>query len=1176
MDLSGIEQDKKPLSDEDQVENNKACGKFRWVRLIFAIFVFIIIIVAFGPGIASLGVVRKAILGSINEKIAPAALDIESWRLRWFRPLTFSQINSTLPEENIDAFIEKIEVKGGLWRLLPLHRKIVFDVHLLHPKLKKNFLVSDATEKITSKKEKSKKDGVVVLPRDFMVNFQIEDGQIEIAGINNEQMLINNINVAVQSDSLNDPINVRSECYLPSGTNKGFISFEGVLPSFHNLLDGEICLPENIFCKVDTLDLALLRPLLNSYTGEPWIKSGIADGNWKFSINSDKTAIITTDFKVKQLSISLPARPDTPAADLIINTDLIFGKNEVKIKSLNIVTPWVGAAAQGDLNVPKGFALRDVHPSGSVQAKADINLAALVRDFAPILNLSDQMKVDQGRAELDATVNASENELGVNFALVTSGLKVIYNGEIANIVPAPSIKFSFNKKKNSNFEVDDLKIDLPCASVSGKGSVNTGVLQGRVDLTTFSRDYRKFFKSSPPMVGVLDFTGATTSDGSSVKLSATAKINDFAAEFSEPNSDGNLHSKRRVIIQACKFDYEAWMPEFNSFSIPELSNAVWRISLDGTSGDGSFEKMVLPIKGHKLKIAGGKLNFTSDLAAFSKNFCNLLPLPPTATIAGKTIGHVTLEMSDRQLRARINSAARPLSLGTTNWNIQEPDFQVSSAVLIDFANKLFEISESKITSSPAQVEIPLLKLKLADDGGNPHLLLNGNAFGSVDLTKLSAWQRPVAVADPLSVKQTRVDGKINFDFKASADKNGSQLEGNAVVSEPIIKLPNGVILTDEKSLKVVFSAMLAANGDVLTLNKIAVTSSAGELLFSGKIESLRKDIDSLLKGTIALDNTYIATILQKQQWVKGLNMKGCEARPFELKAGFGNGLPALMSYGQIKGAVHIGDVAWLGLTAKPADMKFNMDKGIATMIYEPSMQNGAIHLLPTIQTSVTPMMLEFKRDTKLFENVPLTQELADELLGRVNPLLRRCTVLGGRLDLTVKHCLLPLDSSIKNSGSADLQITLRDAHFMPTGVLADLIELAGMEVREFSFDRYTINAEIKDGRIFPQPITITINKLPIICSGTIGLDGTIACNADVPLSQGLVGRDAWKYLQGERVKVPITGTLDRVRLDSSAMQSEIARLVRRAVERAAVEQLGGLFDKLRDDLDSDKRREHKK
>jgi len=212
----------------------------------------------------------------------------------------------------------------------------------------------------------------------------------------------------------------------------------------------------------------------------------------------------------------------------------------------------------------------------------------------------------------------------------------------------------------------------------------------------------------------------------------------------------------------------------------------------------------------------------------------------------------------------------------------------------------------------------------------------------------------------------------------------------------------------------------------------------------------------------------------------------------------------------------------------------------------------------------------------LFENVPLTQELADELLGRVNPLLRRCTVLGGRLDLTVKHCLLPLDSSIKNSGSADLQITLRDAHFMPTGVLADLIELAGMEVREFSFDRYTINAEIKDGRIFPQPITITINKLPIICSGTIGLDGTIACNADVPLSQGLVGRDAWKYLQGERVKVPITGTLDRVRLDSSAMQSEIARLVRRAVERAAVEQLGGLFDKLRDDLDSDKRREHKK
>ena len=82
-------------------------------------------------------------------------------------------------------------------------------------------------------------------------------------------------------------------------------------------------------------------------------------------------------------------------------------------------------------------------------------------------------------------------------------------------------------------------------------------------------------------------------------------------------------------------------------------------------------------------------------------------------------------------------------------------------------------------------------------------------------------------------------------------------------------------------------------------------------------------------------------------------------------------------------------------------------------------------------------------------------------------------------------------------------------------------------------------------------------------TGTVGLDGSLAYTAEVPLSKTLVGKEAAKYLEGVMVNVPIAGTVKTPTIDSAALNAEIKRLVLDAIKKSAVDVVGGLLNNLK-------------
>ena len=142
-------------------------------------------------------------------------------------------------------------------------------------------------------------------------------------------------------------------------------------------------------------------------------------------------------------------------------------------------------------------------------------------------------------------------------------------------------------------------------------------------------------------------------------------------------------------------------------------------------------------------------------------------------------------------------------------------------------------------------------------------------------------------------------------------------------------------------------------------------------------------------------------------------------------------------------------------------------------------------------------------------------------------------------------------------------LALHNLRLSPAGALGTLLELTGHSGQELSVAQYELTAECSHGLVKPSNLVLNVGGSKVTLSGTVGLNGALAYTAMVPLSKGLVGKELARYVEGETIRVPITGTIGAPAIDRRAVDAEVKRIVREAVRKGAASALGGLLNDLR-------------
>lgn len=1172
MDMSGVNTERE-IEEQERWEHRRR--RLGWATFLWFFLISVALVVVFLPQLISLPRVRVWVVDHFNVSLAPAKLSVDEWSLRWLGEQQVKGIRFVDSSQGLALTIQEAKVSQGLLKLVPYRLVDAGTVTLNQPVvqvvLEKN---GDRAAALWRQGQRPLADAVPPAgdassrggdratakaltgrlgPWRVPVRAEVivSDGQIVVADNAAYGLFrVDDFNGTLSLRAWDQPVTIKAVCHVPFEASHGSVSLAGELPSPRLLAMGAFDDPAfkgNVSLSIKTLDLRGLSPLVTALSGTEWLRQGMVDLDAAIRFAGVRDMALEAELSLKQFSFAAPDLPPSPEGDV----DIVFAATRdartVALRSCDIRSPWGKVTADGRFNTTATAAV----PTGRLAVTGAVDVAAVLRDFKPFIPLAEGVRAERGTLSFSALAEGDAQAKTLQVDVSADNLSLFYNDDPLRFSPAPQVAFALRLPYTESPELTRLDIVLPFARISGSGRLDRGTVSGQVDLTAFSREYRRILRACPPMVGQILFQVTAARNGAFSDISLAVGVEDLAVEMRP--------GKRMVIPRAdnyltCKLPLQA-----GGTPLPEAVDLKWMSDFGGGVISGAVARVEFPGQGRTATAGGITCALDLDLGWMVDAFHALLPLPAGTSAGGRLRANLTAEAAAGVMKGKFSSAGRSMSLRTTAWAVDEPDVRAEGAVTVDLGAQTLHLANFSLTAQAAQVNVP--QFECAGFGGKHPLTLNGDADGTADLGVVSRWHRP----SRQGVVPPQVDGKLRARLSATSLAAGTGLTLQGTLDDVTFTPANKGAQLREKQITLQAAATLATDLQTMTIPSLGVSSEWFNVAAKGKIVDLRGAAKASLSGTTALDYDVLSyRVAAIGMGVVSLSGK-TGPRPFSFSGPLAGGLAPLCSFGVADGLVGVGNIHLLGLDLNAADTVLSLQDGVLTLDYQPVVGSGALRAKPVIQVALEPPVLEIGGALPLLDKVPLTQEFTDTLLAMVNPFLRGCLSGGGMVDLTAAEARIPLSAEAAKQVDTTFELTLHDTLFTAAGVLDEALDLVQIERRTITVKKTVIHAACREGRIVTEPFTMTVGNHTLRFQGSVGLDQSVTYLVELPLTEKLVGHDAWPYLKDLRLRVPVTGTLTNLQIDKEAGKKEIRHLLRTAAARAlgekAAERLQQLLQK---------------
>jgi len=122
-----------------------------------------------------------------------------------------------------------------------------------------------------------------------------------------------------------------------------------------------------------------------------------------------------------------------------------------------------------------------------------------------------------------------------------------------------------------------------------------------------------------------------------------------------------------------------------------------------------------------------------------------------------------------------------------------------------------------------------------------------------------------------------------------------------------------------------------------------------------------------------------------------------------------------------------------------------------------------------------------------------------------------------------------------------------------------------VRARDMEIGDREVQFACENQRITCSPLKFKVSDHPVMVVGSMGLDQSLDYSAQLPVTRELVGGDAYRYLEGTTIRVPIRGTATNPELHPNMLREATRDLLKQAAQKAIQEKAGklmeGLFDR---------------
>jgi len=628
------------------------------------------LVAALAPTLFSSDAGRLWALKKVNAAIAPAELSVGGWSLGWISAPVLENVAYRDAARGAAVQAEQVAFDRGLLRLLPLGTLNLGRVTLKKPSAAVSLLPPPEAAAAAAPKPAKKGGGVFLPIVDVAAELCVEGGCAAVTGRAPEPFEAQELNGTVTLESFRKPIGVEARMRVGGG----LIAVEGRVQSLRELFKGEAFeRPEKLTLKLVNVELTAFGPLIRHATGEPWVRGGVAEGALTARVEGPEQVTLEGGLIVSGLSVAGARQAPSPKGDLALLVDAACDKQSVSVGKFELSSPWLRANAKGTLRrgEPGGAW------AGALSANAEADLAAVARDFGALLGLSTGFKMQKGRLTAKADIEADDKAVKVDAIATSADLAMTFDGEPLRLVPAPSLALKATFPHDGWPEVETFHLKAPFADLYGSGRFDAAVAKGKLDLTLFSRDFKRVLKDAPPMVGSVYLDASTKRVQERVAVNLFVKLSDVAAE---------LRPGQRLVVPQGALKASGFAPVKAGKPEREIEDAAFELTLERGKASGEWKRLALAEGDRPLVLRGFSATSDMELGSVRRLLGGVIPAAVQRRMSewqGRVIANATAEAAGGAVKARLKAAGQDVAAGVDNGVWRVPDVRLDGTFTRD-------------------------------------------------------------------------------------------------------------------------------------------------------------------------------------------------------------------------------------------------------------------------------------------------------------------------------------------------------------------------------------------------------------------------------------------------------------------------------------------------------------
>ncbi|MBX6315451.1 MAG: hypothetical protein IRY99_21445, partial [Isosphaeraceae bacterium] len=393
-------------------------------------------------------------------------------------------------------------------------------------------------------------------------------------------------------------------------------------------------------------------------------------------------------------------------------------------------------------------------------------------------------------------------------------------------------------------------------------------------------------------------------------------------------------------------------------------------------------------------------------------------------------------------------------------------------------------------------------------------------------------------------------GRWSARVQARDDGEGLRFQGQAEARD--IPEADGPITLD-------FHGAYRAEEDRCDLDRLTLAAKEATLTASGRVEDLRGRRRLDLSGTLTPDweviNTRLADRIEPDARVLG------KPGRFALQGNLADG--ARMLTAEVGFELDGADV--YGLRLGPTAIIAHHQQG--DWIIDPirsTLNGGRLALDPELIHEDEGRLILRLASGSAIEDAEVNDEVSHRVLSFVAPVLEEATRVRGRVSVKIDRAEFPLAEDAGRRAVVEGLVVFRDVAFAPGPLAADLLDLLGRGDATLKLDEPVV-LSVADGRVYQRDLEVPVGRLARIgLEGWVDFDRNLHLTASVPLlPEMLRDRPVLSVLfEGQRIAVPIRGTLSHPRVDRDAFRASLRALGEDLLTRGAVRGAAELLQRL--------------